>query len=87
MIIAGREYIIGTGRNPGEEKKVAHLYEGPFGEPGNPMCARGWNRADGFSYSILRNVPSQNGLCKICLRRATEGKPAVMPRERKTEWI
>ncbi len=77
-------YVIGQDRN--DPKAVAHLYKGTFSDPGNPMCARGWNREDGQSYSIFRN--SRTGeLCKICTRRAALDKPAIPPMNRKTKWL
>lgn len=80
-------YIPGMGRNPGEEKLVTHLYKGHLGDPGLPMCVRGWNRSDGERYSIWRNNVSEAGLCKVCLRRAIAGKGGVESRHRKTKWI
>lgn len=34
-------YITGLPRDENAENKVAHLYEGDFGNIGNPMCRRG----------------------------------------------
>jgi hypothetical protein len=73
-----REYITGLGRDY-PHPKLAHLYEGPFSDPGLPMCARGWNRDDGTSYSIWRNNVGVNGICKICQRRADKGLAGVQP--------
>ncbi|MCK5017506.1 MAG: hypothetical protein KAS32_10605 [Candidatus Peribacteraceae bacterium] len=84
MNINGKDYVVGQDRN--DDTLVAHLYEGQFGDPGDPMCVRGWNRSDGKCYSIFRNVCT-GGLCKICLRRASAGKPSVPSRKRKTKWI
>lgn len=78
-------YITGLDRN--EDYAVAHLYKGDFADPGLPMCIRGWNRSDGDSYSIFRSVVGPRGICKVCLRRAREGKPPVESRHRKTKWI
>lgn len=58
---------------------VAHLYKGDFSDPGYPMCKRGWNRDNGTSYSIWRNNVGAKGICKICLKRAIEGKSPVEP--------
>jgi hypothetical protein len=55
--------------------KIAHLYRGTFQEPGLPMCQRGWNRRE-YGYSIWRNLP-YIPICKVCLRRAREGKDGV----------
>lgn len=76
--------IVGQDRN--EPDAVAHIYDGHFDDPGQPLCARGWNRNDGFGYSIFRGV-STGGICKVCERRHAEGKMGVPPRERKTKWL
>lgn len=60
--------------------KIAHLYEGTFAEPGDPMCARGWNRDNGQTYSIWRNNIGERGICQICLRRAKKGLKGVPPK-------
>ena len=70
-------YILGLGRdNP--HPKLAHLYEGDFGYPMNPMCRFGWNRDDGEAYSIWRDNLGENGVCAVCLRRAQKGLPGVL---------
>lgn len=85
MIISGKDYVVGQDRN--ESNVVAHLYDGVFSDPGNPMCVRGWNRSDGDGYSIFRNSCGHHNICKICLRRASENRPSVLSRPRKTKWI
>lgn len=71
-------YITGVGRSPEEARnRVTHLYEGPFHDPGRPLCRRGWNRDDGRGYSIWRNNVSEKGICKVCQRRADAGLPGV----------
>jgi hypothetical protein len=82
--IAGREYVTGLDRN--DQHFVAHLYRGKFDDPGNPMCARGWNRCDGLGWSIFRNT-EQERICKVCLRRAEEKRDPVASVKRKTRWI
>ena len=79
-------YISGLVRDPYETNKhVAHLYKGTVENPGDPMCKRGWNRGK-FGYSIWRNNIGQGGLCKICLRRANEGRePIPFPYEENIE--
>lgn len=84
MKVAGVEYVVGQDRN--EEEVVAHLYKGTFADPGLPMCVRGWNRSDGDSYSIFRNVPLSR-VCKVCKGRAIKNKDGVPSRKRKTKWI
>ena len=84
IIFMSNDYICGQDRN--EPKAVAHIYEGPFSDPGRPMCARGWNRDNGFGYSIFRNS-AKNGICKICLRRLVEGREPVEAKERETKWL
>lgn len=78
-------FIVGLDR--ADEHLVAHLYKGTMDDPGQPMCVRGWNRDNGFNYSIFRNNAGIAGVCKICERRALEGKDGVFPRERKTRWL
>lgn len=80
-------YIAGHDRNDTAGELVTHLYKGDFSDPGNPMCARGWNRANGHEYSILRNRADGRGICKVCLRRAQAGLEGVEPRNRKTRWL
>jgi hypothetical protein len=68
-------YILGLVREPkARDRFVSHLYKGTFADPGLPMCKLGWNRGD--SYSILRNNIGK-GICKVCLRRAQQGKDGV----------
>jgi hypothetical protein len=71
-------YVIGLGRDlPHEQTKRAHLYKGTHADPGDPMCARGWNRDDGTAYSIWRGQVGQHGICRVCLRRAHEGRDPI----------
>lgn len=72
-------YITGLDRN--NQDTVAHLYEGTFDEPGNPMCRRGWNRRDGHGFSIFRNNVGRKGICKVCMRRALKGLKGVEAKE------
>lgn len=77
-----REYGVPKGYTPGlgrdyPHPKRSHLYKGDFGDPGLPMCKWGWNRDDGESYSIWRNNIGDKGICKICMRRAKQGKDGV----------
>lgn len=74
-----KKYIPGLGRSV-PHPKLAHLYEGPFQDPGWPLCRYGWNRDGGTSYSIWRNNVGDAGICRICLRRAAAGKAGVPPR-------
>ena len=80
-----RGFTPGLDRN--DRHVVAHLYEGPYTDLGNPMCVRGWNRDDGEGYSIFRNNVGEAGICKVCERRARENKPSVPSRHRKTKWL
>jgi hypothetical protein len=70
-------YITGRDRTDDGDRKVTHLYHGDFGDPGLPMCKRGWN-GDLGGYSIWRNNIGPKGVCKVCLRRAQAGKEGVM---------
>lgn len=57
---------------------VAHLYKGAFPEVGQPMCKNGYEAAGDIS--IWRNNIGPKGICKVCLRRAREGRdPAPWP--------
>lgn len=71
-------YIMGLSRRrPGA--KTSHLYKGSFADPGQPMCARGYE--DAGDYSIWRGNMGENGICKVCLRRARAGlDPAPWPK-------
>lgn len=81
MEINGKEYTLGLNREPLADKKwKAHLYQGTFGDPGWPMCWRGWNRDKGTAYSIWRNNLGL-GVCEDCKRRAHAGLPPVGPKE------
>ena len=84
MKIARREYVTGLDRN--DQHLVAHLYRGTFANVGNPMCARGWNRTDGASYSIFRNIDHAQ-ICKICVRRAAKKLDSIKSAQRKTRWV
>lgn len=82
--IVGRAYVIGLDRN--EQGSVAHLYRGTFQRVGNPMCRRGWNRSNGFGWSIFRNCLGR-GICKVCLRRALKKFKPVRSVRRETKWL
>lgn len=71
------DYIAGQSRDHDDDHKVTHLYAGDFSNPGWPMCARGWNRDEGQSYSIWRGNISDGGICAICQRRVNAGLPPV----------
>jgi hypothetical protein len=74
-------YILGLSREY-PDARIAHLYKGTFEDPGLPMCARGWNRDDGQSYSIWRGHEGTQGVCRICWRRAKALKEGVPARKR-----
>lgn len=67
------------------ENMVTHLYDGNFENPGFPMCSRGWQRkwydsngkVEDYEYSIFRNLISNAGICKNCLRRARANLPSI----------
>jgi hypothetical protein len=75
-------YILGVGRDY-PHPRIAHIYKGTFDDPGLPMCARGWNRDNGQSYSIWRGNEGSEGVCRICWRRAKAGKDGVPARKPK----
>ena len=92
--------IPGAGRNPGEEYGRYHLYryvdhicgEGCDAECQErldllPMCIYGWNRSNGFAFSILRSNTSSRGECKLCRRNVEQGKSPAEPSEHKTAWL
>ena len=85
MRVARLLYTTGQDRN--EENSVAHLYRGGFSNTGDPMCRLGWNRLDGFGYSIWRNTATPDRICKVCLKRALARKAPVPPKTRKTKWM
>lgn len=69
-------YIAGLGRDY-PHPNISHLYKGDFADPGLPMCLRGWNRYNHTEYSIWRGNIGEGGICKVCLRRALQGKEGV----------
>lgn len=69
-------YIMGLGRDH-PHPRISHLYKGDYADPGQPMCLRGWNRDEGTSYSIWRGNMGNDGICKVCLRRARAGLAGV----------
>lgn len=76
-------YIEGLGRDY-PHPRISHLYHGTFADPGLPMCARGWNRENGTSYSIWRGNTGTQGTCSVCLKRARKGLGGV-PAKKATE--
>ena len=65
----------------------SHLYASVDGEL-VPMCGYGWNRSNGFGFSIFRGHQSMRGTCKLCLRNLAAGKPPVKDGwEHETKWI
>lgn len=82
-------FVVGMGRNPGEEKLCSHLYAEYDDGSYLPMCQRGWNRSDGERFSILRGHVGARGVCKTCQKNADAGKPGVKskPGSHKTQWL
>lgn len=78
-------YVLGQDRN--DMNVVTHIYKGDFNDPGLPMCARGWNRANGKEYSIFRGNVGNVDVCRVCIRRMCAGKPGIKSRKRKTKWL
>lgn len=68
-------YITGLGRDV-PHPKLAHLYKGNFGDPGLGMCRYAYNRKE-YGYSIWRGNEGQNGICKICWKRAMAGLDGI----------
>lgn len=79
-----RTFVVGLDRN--EPQAVSHLYEVFPGDKYRPMCARGWNRSNGFGFSIFRGH-APNGICKVCQRRRDAGEPSVPAKARRTKWL
>lgn len=52
-----------------------------------PMCIYGWNRANGYAFSILRNNTLSCKECKFCRKNIEAGKEPVGPSHHKTMWI
>ena len=70
-----------TGQNRITDRRRTHLYQGPFDNPGLPMCRHGWNNGWNNPYSIWRNNIGPQGLCKTCMKRAkvnATGVPATI---------
>lgn len=52
-----------------------------------PMCIYGWNRSNGFGFSILRNNTLACRECRLCRKNVNAGKPPTEPREHRTAWL
>ena len=72
------KYRPGLGRSVPHPKR-AHLYEigDHYMDFLDPMCRYGWNRNDGRSYSIWRGNVGEDGICKLCIKRANKGLSGV----------
>lgn len=58
----------GSGRR---KPRVAHLYQGNFSGPKDPLCHHGWTRGGPEEgYSIFRNNIGTEGICRLCIRNA-----------------
>ena len=72
------KYRPGLGRDYPHPKR-AHLYT--IGENimdfQLPMCRYGFNRDSGTSYSIWRGNVGEEGICKICVKRAAKGLDGI----------
>jgi hypothetical protein len=72
-------FIAGLERDYPYHKK-AHLYHGTFSDAGDAVCKRGWNRDNGEAYSIWSNNVGEDGVCKICIKKA---KKIIAEREKR----
>lgn len=81
-----REFVVGMGRNPGEEKQVSHLYLFD-GDDYYPMCGYAWNRSRGEAFSIFRGHVGAKGICKLCEKNKAKGLTGVPPWPHKTRWL
>uniref|UniRef100_A0A6H2A2X7 Uncharacterized protein n=1 Tax=viral metagenome TaxID=1070528 RepID=A0A6H2A2X7_9ZZZZ len=83
----GWVYVIGACRNSPDATKT-HIYTGPaFNHLVGPLCGYGWNRSDGYSFSILRNNVGGRGTCQTCENRVGAGRGPVPPWPHKTRWL
>jgi hypothetical protein len=73
--------LTGLGRDY-PHPRVAHLYEGQFGNEGDPLCRYGWNRDDGESYSIWRGNVGRDGICNFCVKKAQKLYPATKNKDK-----
>lgn len=68
-------YITGLGRDI-PHPRIAHLYQGTFGDLGLGMCRYAYNRKED-GYSIWRGNEGIYGICKLCMNRAQKGLDGV----------
>lgn len=65
-----------SGKDRNDERALSHTYietaDGLF-----PMCGYGWNRSDGYGFSILRGTPGTEGDCKLCRKNVAADKGPV----------
>jgi hypothetical protein len=85
IIDLGDDYISGACRNSPDDV-VSHLYR-CVGDDLLPMCAHGWNRGNGSSFSIARNNWSSKGTCKTCIKNAALGKDPAKRSKHRTRWL
>lgn len=81
------DYISGVCRNDPEGSR-SHTYAKTSAGNYWPMCDYGWNRSNGWRFSILRGWRGGRGHCRICEKNVAEGKrPVIRAREHKTRWL
>ncbi len=79
------KYRSGSDRN--EENRKSHTYVEVDGDI-YPMCSYGWNRSDGYGFSILRGPYGSEGTCLRCQANLRAGKAPVMkPWSHPTKWL
>jgi len=79
------KYRSGQCRN--DKYALTHTYAEMADGELYPMCGYGWNRSDGYGFSIFRNQYGTEGKCKLCKNNLEDGKPPVIDGfYHKTRW-
>ena len=78
----------GSCRNAEYPSQVkSHTYAEVGGEL-YPMCGYGWNRSNGYGFSIFRGALGTEGNCKTCQKRLRQGRlPFMDGWPHPTKWL
>lgn len=80
------DYRVGQCRN--NKRALSHTYAEMSNGNIWPMCDYGWNRSNGYRFSIFSGPPGTEGDCKICARNVRQGKQPVLEAfKHKTRWL